>query len=343
MGKELTEEKLMGMLTAAIQKASVEGKSAVIGIYGESDADMQKLAESIFDEKYLSNCVFIHNEEELQATKVDVLLSFGNLENVPCFNVQELGTGEAFELVNWIYNNLPSSMKKSFVKHQKIDIDLKEKYANIVIKQHCTASFGIGFVPIPFSDAPFLVTNEIALMGRILDVYGLEDAEQLLKTVGFSTLFGNLLTMCGKGLVAQLLKLLPGVGTIVGGLISGSTATAVTLAFGKSVSKVVKQLCKASIEKNMAEFEYIAKNFSSAVTGTAVACIESGMKTEADYEKDFDNKELSIADFEQSVEKGREFFQQFLDKNAELDNEFNEIQTTGNEKSGDMWNAISRL
>ena len=345
MGFNITEDELMEKLTAALQKAESEGKAVSVGIYGGTE-DMQKqLSLAVFDERYQNNCIYIQGSDGLYSADYDVLWTFDDVASpkAPCFLVNEISRDEVLTVISWTFENIPYSKRKSFVKHQKLDIDLKERYANTIIKQHCAGAFGVGFVPIPFADAPILVANEISLMGRILDVYGLADVKQVVETIGISALIGNLLTMVGKGLVGRLLKLIPGVGSVVGGIINATTATSVTLAFGKSVSKVVKKLCKAAIDKNLAEFDFIAKNFSSAVAGTAVACIESGMTSSEDYEKSFDSTELTIADFEKNIQKGNELFQKFLDKNAELDDEFNEQQDIGEKKSNDMWDAISRL
>ncbi len=345
MAFNLTEEDLMEKLTAALQKAESEGKAVCIGIYGGTEELQNQLSEAIFDERYRDNCIFPQSREDLETAEYDVLWTFEDVSspNAPCFLVNEVSRDEVLTVISWTFENIPSSKRKSFVKHQKLDIDLKERYANTIIKQHCAGAFGVGFVPIPFADAPILVANEISLMGRILDVYGLADVKQVVETIGISALIGNLLTMVGKGFVGRLLKFIPGVGSVVGGIINAATATSVTLAFGKSVSKVVKKLCKAAIEKNLAEFDFIAKNFSSAVAGTAVACVESGLSSVEDYEKSFDSTELTIADFEKNIQKGNELFQKFLDKNAELDSDFNAQQEEGEKKSNDMWDAISRL
>lgn len=345
MAFKISEEELMEKLTLALQKAESEGKTALIGIYGGNEEISNQLSQTVFDESYRDNCFFLQTEDDLKTADYDVLWTFEDTASLkaPCYLVNELSSDEVLSVIDWTFENLHSSKQKSFVKHQKLDIDLKERYANKIIKQHCAGAFGVGFVPIPFADAPLLVANEISLMGRILDVYGLADVKQVVETIGISALIGNLLTMVGKGLVGRLLKLIPGVGSVVGGIINATTATSVTLAFGKSVSKVVKKLCKAAIEKNLAEFDFIAKNFSSAVAGTAVACIESGMASAEDYEKSFDSTELTIADFEKNIQKGNELFQKFLDKNTELDDAFNEQQNIGEKKSNDMWDAISRL
>lgn len=345
MAFNLTEDELMEKLTSALQKAESEGKSVSVGIYGGTE-DMQKqLSLAVFDERYQNNCIYIQGSDGLYSADYDVLWTFEDVTSpkAPCFFVNELSRDGVLTIISWTFENIPSAKQKSFVKHQKLDIDLKERYANKIIKQHCAGAFGVGFVPIPFADAPILVANEISLMGRIFDVYGLADVKQVVETIGISALIGNLLTSLGKGLVGRLLKFIPVVGSVVGGFINAASATSVTLAFGKSVSKVVKKLCKAAIEKNLVEFDFIAKNFSSAVAGTALACVESGMSTVEDYEKSFDSTELSISDFEKNIQKGNELFQKFLDKNAELDDGFNAQQKEGENKSNDMWDAISRL
>lgn len=55
------------------------------------------------------------------------------------------------------------------------------------------------------------------------------------------------------------------------------------------------------------------------------------------------NGNLSFDAMMEGIEKSNELFQKFLDKNAELDNEFNTQQEEGGKKSNDMWYAISRL
>lgn len=55
------------------------------------------------------------------------------------------------------------------------------------------------------------------------------------------------------------------------------------------------------------------------------------------------NGNLSLDAMMAGIEKSNELFQKFLDKNSELDNDFNAQQEEGEKKSNDMWDAISRL
>ena len=114
------------------------------------------------------------------------------------------------QLIDWSVNMLPESLRFAFVKSQIVDLDAKLKTAHKFIKQHCAIAFGIGFAPIPMSDAPLLVSNELSLLARILYLYDLGSVSDVLKTTGLSAILGELLTLGGKSAVAALLKLIPG-------------------------------------------------------------------------------------------------------------------------------------
>ena len=83
------------------------------------------------------------------------------------------------------------------------------------------------------------------------------------------------------------------------------------------------------------------ENLAKAVIGTAVALQEAGHKKPEDCAEYL--ADISLADFVANIEKGNELFQKFLDKSAELDNEFNENQKNDEKLSADMWNAIDNI
>ena len=79
-----------------------------------------------------------------------------------------------------------------------------------------------------------------------------------------------------------------------------------------------------------------------AVVESEVKAIEANPETAEVPETD-EKGNIPFAVLEENIEKSLEWFQQFLDKNAELDNDFNKQHDESKETSGDMWNAISRL
>lgn len=152
------------------------------------------------------------------------------------------------ELITWAVDCLPESLKFAFIKSQRVSLEKKWDMAHKYIKQHCLGAFTVGFTPIPMSDAPILVANEMALLARILHLYDLGNLTDTLRTMGMSSILGSLLTAGGRAAVGALLKLIPGVGWVAGGLISGSVGSVITGAFGEATSRVAYGISKAQLE-----------------------------------------------------------------------------------------------
>lgn len=72
------------------------------------------------------------------------------------------------------------------------------------------------------------------MLARISTIYGLSPSSGFLSTLVASTIGGTIATLTGRLIVGGLLKLFPGVGSIAGSAISGSTAAALTTAFGET-------------------------------------------------------------------------------------------------------------
>ena len=142
------------------------------------------------------------------------------------------------DLTKWSVKVLPTGLKEAFIKAQKIDLELKREKAKSIIIQHITSSALVGLSPIPFSDAPILIANQAGMFARILHIYDLNwlnsKLTMLLKGVGV----GQLIAQGGKLLVANLLKLIPGAGQIIGGIISGAVAASFTAALGYAISEI---------------------------------------------------------------------------------------------------------
>lgn len=166
-------------------------------------------------------------------------------------------------LINWSVERLPESLKFAFIKSQRVSLEKKWDMAHKYIKQHCIGAFTVGFTPIPMSDAPILVANEMALLARILHLYDLGNLSDTLKTMGLSSFFGSLLSAGGKAAVGALLKLIPGVGTLVGGLISGSVGSVITAAFGEATSRVAYGISKAQLDG--VDTSEMIRNFGNSV------------------------------------------------------------------------------
>lgn len=137
-------------------------------------------------------------------------------------------------LVAWTTDRLPESLKMAFIAEQQRDLECKRSKARSVVHQHAVAAFAVGFSPIPGSDAPLLLANQYTILARILYIFGLDGDKDKYSTL-IKGAMTNILPTLGKWTVAQALKFIPGIGSILGGLIDASVASSLTLAFGHAV------------------------------------------------------------------------------------------------------------
>ena len=107
-------------------------------------------------------------------------------------------------------------MNKSKVNMPK---ELKRK-CNIIIHSATGASAVAGLIPIPMSDAIPITAAQIGMIIKIGDLFDISLSEAAAKSIA-----GVALTQqAGRSVASGLLKMIPGVGTLIGGIISGSTA-----------------------------------------------------------------------------------------------------------------------
>ncbi len=146
------------------------------------------------------------------------------------------------KLVEITESLLPEAQKKAFAAAQKIRIDLKIKKAHLVVAGAVASATAAGAVPIPFSDAIVLVPIQVGMLAGISATMGLDFSDGFLKTLIASTLGTSTATLAGKAIVSGLFKLIPGFGSVVGGLISGATAASLTTALGEAYIKVLEKM-----------------------------------------------------------------------------------------------------
>lgn len=160
------------------------------------------------------------------------------------------------ELVQKTVSLIPEETRNSFINAQHADIDLKVKRARSWAKKYIATTFGVGFVPIPFSDASVLGPMQVAMLAHITAIFGLSlDKTRLTSIVAAIGGTGGA-TFLGRYIVSNVLKLIPGAGTIVGGLISGSTASILTTALAFSYIETLAIMTKNEKEgKSMSVFE----------------------------------------------------------------------------------------
>ena len=97
-------------------------------------------------------------------------------------------------------------------------------------------------VPIPFADAPMLISTQIAMLSSIAAIFKIPIDRDGLKSLVLAVLLVGGAVQIGRMAVANLLKLTPVKGWIVGGAVSAATASVITLAMGKAFIEFCKDI-----------------------------------------------------------------------------------------------------
>lgn len=178
-----------------------------------------------------------------------------NARNVVRVNSVEIVTDEYTiktrgheELVELSLELLPETQKNAFAAAQKISISQKANRAHKIVATAATGAGAAAIVPLPFADAASIVPIQVAMLASISMAFGLKTDKAMLSTLVSSTITGIGATIVGRTIASNLLKFIPGGGSVLGGLISASTASLITTSFGEAY---IATLTYLSREKNI--------------------------------------------------------------------------------------------
>ncbi len=152
-------------------------------------------------------------------------------------------------LIEVMMDTLDKELLDTLQNVQIASLESKKKYSEGIIAAAVAASFGEGFAPIPFSDAALLVPTQVGMIAGITAVFGIDISKSFLTAFVSSTIGGAGATVLGRTIVANILKLIPGFGTGVGGAISGATAGLITTALGMAYIKIMEMVYKGELTK----------------------------------------------------------------------------------------------
>lgn len=167
------------------------------------------------------------------------------------YDIDEDYTAKAFGLdkLSEVMNNvIPDAVRKTFIALQVANIELKKGKAQAVVAASAATAAATGAVPIPFSDAALLVPEQITMLAGITAVFGVPIEKATLVAIISATIGTAGTTVLGKTIVSGLIKLIPGVGSVVGGAISGATAAALTAALGEAYITILIMVCKGEMK-----------------------------------------------------------------------------------------------
>lgn len=132
---------------------------------------------------------------------------------------------------------LPEGQRSAFAAAQSIAIEPKVKAARRVIDGATASAAAVAAAPIPFADWLTLTPLMIGMVAGISKAVGLEVREEKIAGLAVSVVGALATTFAARAAAsfgASLLKVIPGVGTLAGGVINATIAGGLTKALGEA-------------------------------------------------------------------------------------------------------------
>lgn len=178
-------------------------------------------------------------EENLDVVQIIYLLA----EDYP---IDDVGIVKAYgldTLIKIMGEALPEELIDTLQNVQIACLDEKKRLAQAAV---ATAA-GEGAAPIPFADCALLIPTQIAMIASITVIFGFDVNKSIITALLSSTLGAGGATVLGKTVVSNLLKLIPGAGSVVGGAISAGAAGVITAALGEAYIAIMELVFKGDM------------------------------------------------------------------------------------------------
>ncbi|ECD0910643.1 DUF697 domain-containing protein [Salmonella enterica subsp. enterica serovar Poona] len=131
------------------------------------------------------------------------------------------------------------TFKKAQIVKKGLRLEAMKEGAKKIVHVAAAAAGSVGATPIPGSDAPLIAAVQSAMIYKINAEFELDASDSKIISVVGGILGVTAIAQVGKTIVANALKFIPGVGSIIGGAISATTAVALTEAVGHAYIKVL--------------------------------------------------------------------------------------------------------
>lgn len=150
------------------------------------------------------------------------------------------------ELVDITKEVIPEGHQRAFIAVQKASIKQKRDTSHKIVATAATSAAGVAAAPLPFADAVALVPLQIGMLAGISATFGLELSKSFLMTLVSSAIGSGGAVLVGRIVFANLLKLVPGGGSVTGGVIAAATAATLTTALGEAYIATLSTLYQKS-------------------------------------------------------------------------------------------------
>lgn len=108
----------------------------------------------------------------------------------------------------------------------------RERQARGLVKYYAAWSFGAGIVPVPLVDMLLVMGVQVQMLRKMSDLYGVPFSEHVARNLVGALVGGAASEVVAGGLIGPVIRLIPGVGPLLGALTMPAVASASTYAVG---------------------------------------------------------------------------------------------------------------
>lgn len=108
----------------------------------------------------------------------------------------------------------------------------RERQAEKIIRDYSFGSSLTGFIPVPFIDLLGLLSVQRVMLFKLSRLYGVPFKKNVVK-IALTTLTGSVAATAASPVISSMFKIIPGVGSVVGGASMAALGSASTYAIGK--------------------------------------------------------------------------------------------------------------
>lgn len=151
-------------------------------------------------------------------------------------------------LIKVMGETLPEELMDTLQNVQIASLEEKTRRAQAAVATATVAAASEGAAPIPFSDCALLIPTQLGMIASITVIFGFDVNKNIITALLSSTIGAGGATLLGKTVVSNILKLIPGAGTVTGGAISAGTACVITAALGEAYIGIMELVFKGEMK-----------------------------------------------------------------------------------------------
>ena len=172
------------------------------------------------------------------------------------------------------------------------NLDLKRSSALDKIHKAVALAGAAAAAPIPLADAAMLIPIQMTMMAGITMSYGVTMSKSQIINLLTSLLGVGAATYAGRAIFTNLIKIIPGAGSIIGGIVGAGTAVVITYVLGQSFMFIVENIFTGKLSFDALDNDLVKSIMKSNMKKTQEAVKNAGGL-----------KDLNIKEFEDQMNK----------------------------------------